>query len=95
MLLLLVGWERGLLCFRYWKVPDSPRPCVLSRFSYVQLFATPWTLAHQTPPVHGILQARILEWVAMSFFRGSSRPRDLTCISYISGIGIRRSVLYH
>ena len=32
--------------------------------------------------VHGILQARILEWVAISPFRGSSRPRDLTCASY-------------
>jgi len=32
-----------------------------------------------TPPgssVHGILQARILEWVAISFSRGSSQPRD-------------------
>ena len=26
--------------------------------------------------VHGILQARILDWVAISFFRGSSRPKD-------------------
>ena len=37
-----------------------------------------------SPPgssVHGILQARILEWVAMSSSRGSSRPRDRTCIS--------------
>ena len=28
------------------------------------------------PSVHGILQARILEWVGISFFRGSSRPKD-------------------
>jgi len=28
--------------------------------------------------VHGILQARILEWVAISFSRGSSQPRDQT-----------------
>ena len=28
----------------------------------------------------GILQAGILEWVAMPFFRGSSRPRDRTCV---------------
>ena len=37
-----------------------------------------------SPPgssVHGILQARILEWVAMPSSRGSSRPRDRTCIS--------------
>ena len=30
--------------------------------SHVLLFVTPWTKAHQAPPVHGILQARILEW---------------------------------
>ena len=30
--------------------------------------------------VHGILQGRILEWVTISFSRGSSRPRDWTCI---------------
>ena len=35
--------------------------------------------------VHGILQARILEWVAISFSRGSSRPRDRTQISCILG----------
>ena len=32
---------------------------------------------------HGILQARILEWVAISFSRESFQPRDLTCVSYI------------
>ena len=31
--------------------------------------------------VHGILQARIVEWVAISFSRGSSQPRDWTCVS--------------
>ena len=34
--------------------------------------------------VHGILQARILEWVASFFSRGSSRPRDQTWISHIA-----------
>ena len=41
-----------------------------------------------SPPgssVHGILQARILEWVAISSSRGSSRPRDRTCISCLAG----------
>ena len=37
--------------------------------------------------IHGILKARILEWVAISFSRGSSRPRDRACISHISCIG--------
>ena len=35
--------------------------------------------------VHGILQARILEWVAISFSRGSSQPRDQTRVSCIAG----------
>ena len=44
--------------------------------------------------VHGILQARILEWVAMPLSRGSSLPRDQTCVSYVfSYIGSK--VLYH
>ena len=49
-----------------------------------------------SPPgssVHEILQARILEWVAMSSSRGSSLPGDWICISYVSCIG--RWVLYH
>ena len=35
--------------------------------------------------VQGILQARILEWVAFPFSRGSSQPRDRTQVSYIAG----------
>ena len=47
-------------------------------------------------PVHGIFQARVLEWVAISFFRGSSRPRDQTWVSRIGGkrftVGTTREV---
>ena len=49
-----------------------------------------------SPPgssIHGILQARILEWVAISFSKGSSQPMDRTHISFVSCIG--RRVLYH
>ena len=35
--------------------------------------------------VHGILQARILKWVAVSFSRGSSQPRDQTQVSRTAG----------
>ena len=35
--------------------------------------------------IHGILQARILEWVALSISRGSSPPRDQTWVSRIAG----------
>ena len=47
--------------------------------SHVQLFASPWAVC--SPPgsaVYGILQARILEWVAMPSSRRSSQPRDWT-----------------
>ena len=49
-----------------------------------------------SPPgssVYGIVQARILKWVALPSSRGSSWPKDWTCVSYVSGIG--RQVLYH
>ena len=44
--------------------------------------ATPWTVPYQGPQatVHGVFQARVLEWVAISFSRGTSRPRDRTWI---------------
>ena len=61
-------------------------------FIFVCLVAQPClTLCDPTdwsPPgssVHGILQARTLEWVAISFSRGSSRPRDWTQVSCITG----------
>ena len=34
---------------------------------------------------YGIFQARVLEWVAISFPRGSSRPRDRTRVSHMEG----------
>ena len=43
--------------------------------------------------VHGILQARIVEWVAMPSSRGYFWPRDQTCVTQVSCIG--RQVLYH
>ena len=41
-----------------------------------------------SPPgsfVHGILQAKILEWISISFYRGSSWPRDRTYVSCVAG----------
>ena len=48
--------------------------------SRVRLFATQWDYSLQNSSIRRILQARILEWVAISFSRGSSRPRDRTRI---------------
>ena len=45
---------------------------MLSCFNHVQLFVTVWTAAYQAPLSMGILQARILEWVAMPSSTGPS-----------------------
>ena len=53
-----------------------------------QSYPNLWDPMNCSPPgssVHGILQARILEWVAISFSRGSSRPRDWTQVSRLAG----------
>ena len=65
----------------------------LNHFSHIQLFVTLWTIAPPGTSVHGILQARILEWVAISSFRESSWLRDRIRVSYVSCTG--RQVLYH
>ena len=56
--------------------PCSVRCAVLSCSSVFWLFATPWTIACQASLSMGILQARILEWIAMPSSRASSQPRD-------------------
>ena len=52
---------------------------------FVQLFVIPWTVAHQTPLSMRVLQAKILEWIAMPSSRGSSQPRDQTKVSLTAG----------
>ena len=65
---------------KYWTIVEHKRDWnwTFSKVSYVvavyslshvQLFATPWTIAWSGSSVHGISQARILEWVAISFSR--------------------------
>ena len=78
----------------------SPSVCVLgwlllflllfSRSVVVQLFRDPMDYSPPDSSVHGVSQARILEWVAISFSRGSSKPRDQTCITCTG-----RQILYH
>ena len=60
-------WRQDRLCLK----------CLHAQLlSHVQLFVTPWTATHQVPLPHGISQARIQEWVAISLSRVSSQPRD-------------------
>ena len=53
--------------------------------SHVMTLCDPMDYSLPGSSVHGIFQARVLEWVATSFSRGSSRPRDRTWVSRIAG----------
>ena len=57
---------------------------IKSSFGHLPLFKTLWTVACQSPLPMGFLQASVLKWFAMPSSRGSSQPREQTCISYIS-----------
>ena len=62
--------------------------CIQFQKSTVKVKAAQLCLTLYNPVdyrVHGILQARILEWVAFPFSRGSSQPRDQTQVSLIAG----------
>ena len=54
-------------------------------FSCVQLFVTPMDCNAPGYSVHGILQAKMLEWVAIASSRVSSQPRDRIQVSHIAG----------
>ena len=73
----------------YMAIPpsDSLHTLVIVAYSlsHAQFFCNPMDYSLPGSSVCGISQARILEWVAIAFSRGSSRLRDQTCISYIVG----------
>ena len=58
-------------------------------FSHIQFFATPWAVALQALLFLGNSQARILEQVAISYFRGSSQPRDRPTSCESPGLAVR------
>jgi len=84
------GAQSPLLCHTYW--PHHMSMCAKS----LQSGLTLGSLMNCSPPgssFHGILQTRMLEWVAMPSSKWSSPPRDQTWVSYVSCI--RRCVLNH
>ena len=61
--------------------------------SLVRLFCNTMGCSLPVSSVHGLFQAKIREWIAISYSKGASWPRDRTHISYISCIG--RQILFH
>ena len=79
-----------ILCFWFLRVSEMDYCILLLHLFYLslkvkvaQLCLTLWDTMDYT--VHGLLQARILEWVAFPFSRGSSQPREWTQVSCIAG----------
>ena len=61
--------------------------CVLSCFSHVWLFETPWTVAHQAPLSMEFSRQEYWSGLPFPSSRGSFWPRDQACVSYVSSIG--------
>ena len=88
-------WEHKSLNQGMWPTVENQAPSTreVSRLpsmwsEVTQSCPTLCNLMDCSPPgfsVHGIFQARILEWVAISFSRASSRPRDQTRVSHNAG----------
>ena len=76
----------GELLWYYWSpVCGSPTQRVAQVTQLCPTLCHPMDCSPPGSSVHGILQARILEWVAILFSRGSSQPRDQTQVSHIAG----------
>ena len=76
-------WSKVSLLLIFFRYPTYSGGDLVAK-SYL----TPCYLVDNSPPgssAHGILQARILEWAAFPFSRGSSQPRDWTRVSRIAG----------
>ena len=82
----LYNWITGLYTRNYHSIVKQPCVCA-QLLSHVKLFCNPMDYSPPGSSVHGIFQARILEWVAISYSRGSSWPWDQNCIG--------KQILYH
>ena len=71
-------------CRKQTYVDQKVEKVKVKSLSHVQL-CDPMDCGLQDSSIHGVFQARELEWVAISFSRGSSQPRDQTCVSCIAG----------
>ena len=65
---------------------EKPRPGQGTACVCAQLCPILWDPMDYSPPgstIYGIFQARILEWVALSFYKGSTQPKDWSCVHCI------------
>ena len=82
--MILVQKSSVLIMARMLKMVHEPDGICAQLFSRVPLFVIPWTAAHEAPLSMGFSRQEYLEWVAISFSRGSSQPRNRTLVSPVS-----------
>ena len=91
----ILGWKHhfpDLFCIALTLVCVCVCVCARAHALSISVYLTLCNPMDYSPPyssVHGILQARILECIAVSFSRGSFQPRDWTLVSCVSYIGSR------
>ena len=88
----LSNWTDVLVClfgFIFYRILCASRTCISC-----PVLCHPMDWGPPGSSVHGTLQARILEWVAISYSRASSQPRDWTDISWASWIGRQPGYLF-
>ena len=81
------------LLFLFWLCKQYKKRSMHAQWLSYATLGDPMDCNQSGSSVHGIFQARILEWVAISFSRGSSWPKDRTRVSSVSWTG--RRILYH
>ena len=84
-----IGGDKSVLLFQFVHHPQPMSTCLFCMsvcvLSHVWLFCDRMDGSPPGFSVHGVFQARILESVAILYFRRSSRPRDWTWVSHIAG----------
>jgi len=82
---------QGWILSSFWFCPPKVGPVVCVSFIWKWSHSVVSDSVAPGSSVHGILQARILEWVAISFSRVSSQPRDQTLVSCVADRRFTRS----
>ena len=77
--------KRETSCIIGGNVNTMENSIIVYVLSCVWLFCDPVDCSPQDSSVHGISRARILQWVTISILKGSSQPRDQTCVSCFTG----------
>ena len=73
---IFLSWNRSWVCKPGFLILETTCVCAFTHMTLATWLCNPMNYSPSVSSVHGIFQARILEWVAIPFSRGSFQPRD-------------------